>query len=207
MKHLFFAILLACAFSTPCMATELKADAAYGVAYVQERVTELPQDQLKPYLTIFGNPNDSRYQAVQKWFDTNPTLASLKNGCHYNVISTNSVLFRDRYSATTPNALVVRLQAVDVESPIVELVGNQIPMTADALANHLNTTASSAECFRRQRCQPQPNADPAPQPLSPPAPPVAKSGPIWPCIVAVIVSALGCFGIGISREWRKSNAK
>ena len=205
MKFLY-AMLLGFACCNPCMA-EMKADAAYGVAYIQEQVVELPQDQFKPYITVFGNPSDARYQAVVKWFDTNQTLATIKDGTHFNVIPTNSVMFRDRYAATTPNALVVRLQAVDVDQPIVELVGNQVPMTADALANHLNSTASSAECFRRQRCEPAPNTDPKPQPLSPPAPPVAKSGPIWPCIVAVIVSSLGCFGIGIAREWRKSNAK
>jgi hypothetical protein len=194
-------VLLVGSFASPCLG-EMKADAAYGVRYAKEQVFDLPQDQNKPYLTVFGESNDSRYKTVKSWFDTNETLIAIKNQTHFNTISTNSVEFREDYAACTPPTLVVRMQAPGVDQPVVELVGAQVPMTADALARHLNTQASSAECFRRKApknqnhqvviVNPGQNGDPAPQPLppgKPGKPAVKKADTAWPISVTLTVLA------------------
>jgi hypothetical protein len=215
-RFLLALVLMAGSFASPCLG-EMKADAAYGVRYAKEQVFDLPQDQDKPYLTVFGNANDSRYNSVKAWFNTNETLIAIKNQTHFNTIPTNSVEFREDYAACTPPTLVVRLQAPGVDQPIVELVGAQVPMTADALARHLNTQASHAECFRRKApknqqnqvviVNPGQNGDPAPQPLPSPTKPgkpaLKKAAPLWPLSVGLTVLAaiVGAF-FGIRHEWK-----
>src|SRR4051812_27048956 len=71
-------VLLVGSFASPCLG-EMKADAAYGVRYAKEQVFDLPQDQNKPYLTVFGVEGDSRYKAVKEWFNTNETLIAIKD--------------------------------------------------------------------------------------------------------------------------------
>lgn len=217
-------LLLVAAFASPSFGQDqmvlTKADASYGVKYAEERVVTLPQDQYKPYLTVFGNPADPRYATVKKWFDENETLKSFKDQTHFNTISTSGIDFKDRYAGNTPTDLVVRLQSIDQASPIVELVGNQVPMSAEALARHLNTSASRAECFLRRRncgpdgCQPQPapspNTDPAPQPLPPagpvkPAPVASAPAPMWPSLVVVgFAAAIGAF-LGVRYKWKETH--
>lgn len=178
----------------------MKADAAYGVRYTEERVVNLPQDQFKPYLTLFGDRDDSKFKAMVKWFDENKTLVELKDQTHYNVIYSDTRLYHDRYSKAVPVLPCVTLQSVADREPVARFAGLNVPMTADALAKGLNTRAKASQCFRDRRQavddegedEVAPYAvDPPPQPLS--AEPTVKrfSGSVILVILAVVGGVLG----------------
>jgi len=181
-RYLLAVALLVAASCTPVLAgnSAMKADPAYGVRYAQEKVVTLPQDQDTPYLTLFGDRNDAKFREIVGWFDANEMLVGIKNQTHFNVIYSDTAMYRDRYASTMPALPCVRLQAADEDQPVAEYAGLNVPMTADALARGLNATASSAECFRRRphgrqpdpqpQPTPRPHPDPAPQPLPQPTP-------------------------------------
>lgn len=191
----------------------MKADPGYGVLYAQEQVVTLPQDRHKPYLTLFGDRNDPRFQEIVQWFDEslqdrNQTLTGIKAQTHYNVIYSDTPLYRERYAKTISMLPCVRLQAVDEVKPIAEYSGLSIPMTADALARGLNVTATASECFRRWRSDtPDPgiapplNVDPPAQPLLPPAP-TGPTSPTTPWLLLGILATVGALlgGAGHFRE-------
>jgi len=210
LRHLLAVALLVAAMCSPVAAqTAMKADAAYGVRYVEERVVELPGDQLKPYLTVFGEKGDPKMAAMVKWFETNDTLKGIKDQTHFLVMYTDDPMYH-RYAGNVPALPYVCLQAVNVEKPIAEYAGSQVPMTADALARGLNVTASKAECFRRRnQVQPQPGPgpgpyiDPAPQPLPPTPGPPSRPTPRFPWFLLILIVTLSAAG-GAGREWYKT---
>lgn len=193
MKRMLFIVALLCA--TPTLAREtMKADAAYGVRYIAEQVVQLPQDEQKPYLTVVGSQSDPQFKTLCDWFDSNPTLHDIKNQTHFSAIPTQSAHWFERLAPTYHNVPAVRLQ--DASGNIVaEFSGNQLPMTADALAHGLNRQASVAECFRRT---PNHNSDPAPQPLMPAPKPHGNTFP-W-LLLGVLVTVGG--GLGLAKGWR-----
>ncbi len=195
--------LLVAASCAPVLAGEsvMKADAAYGVRYAEEKVVALPQDQETPYLTLFGDRNDPKFRAMVEWFSTNETLVGIRNQTHFNVLYSDQAMYRDRYASTVPALPCVRLQAVGEDRPVAEYSGIQVPMTADALAKALNTSASNAECFRRhrRRCpqpQPQPiHVDPPAPPLPAPLPPAPRKAPFPWLLVGALAVAGGALGV------------
>ncbi len=180
----------------------MKADAAYGVRYAQEKVLALPQDQETPYLTLFGERNDPKFREMVKWFDANGALVAMKKQTHFNVIYSDTPMYRERYASTMPALPCVRLQAVGEDEPAAEFAGINVPMTADALARGLNAQAASAECFRGRHRQPQPiepPVDPPPQPLPPVTPPPApKSDLTWALLGVLAVAGLG---LGVAKHF------
>jgi hypothetical protein len=178
----------------------MKADAAYGVRYTEERVVNLPQDQFKPYLTLYGDRDDPKFRAMVRWFEDNKTLVELKDQTHYNVIYSDTRMYRDRYSEAIPVLPCVTLQSIADRKPVAQFAGLNIPMTADALAKGLNSRARASQCFRERRQavddedqeEVAPYAvDPPPQPLS--AEPAVKrlSGSIILLILAIVGGVLG----------------
>ena len=123
--------LLVAASCAPAWAGEsvMKADPAYGVRYAEEKVVTLPEDQETPYLTLFGDRNDSKFRAMVKWFETNETLVGIRNQTHFNVIYSDQPIYRDRYAATVAALPCVRLQAIDEDQPVAEYSGAGVPMT------------------------------------------------------------------------------
>lgn len=103
-RYLLAVALLVAASCVPAWAGEslTKADAAYGVRYTQEKVVALPQDQETAYLTLFGDRNDPKFRAMVRWFETDATLVAIKNQTHYNVISSDTPMYRERYASTVP---------------------------------------------------------------------------------------------------------
>jgi len=199
-RYLLAVALLVAASCVPALAGEpvMKADPAYGVRYAQEQVVTLPQDQETPYLTLFGDRNDPKFRAMVKWFETNETLAGIKSQTHFNVIYTDQPMYRDRYAVTVPALPCVRLQAVGEDQPVAEYSGVNVPMTADALAKGMNTTASNAECFlpwRRNHNCPTPNPQPIhidpPAPPLPPSPPPAPKKDSFPWLLLGVLTAVG----------------
>lgn len=198
LRYLLAVAVLVAACVSPTLAGEpvMKADPAYGVRYAEEQVVTLPQDQSTPYLTVFGDRNDPRLQTIVKWFDTNRTLAGLKGQTHFNVILTDTAMYRDRYASTVPALPCVRLQANNEEDPVAEFSGQNIPITADALAKGLNTKASNAECFRRRhQVEPTPVDPPAP-PVNPvvPPPPAPKPHNVTWLVILLLGLAGGVVG-------------
>ncbi len=202
MIRYFLAVaLLVAASCVPAWAGDsvTKADPAYGVRYTQEQIVTLPQDQDTPYLTLFGDRTDPRFKEMVKWFDSNETLVGIKAQSHWNVIYTDTAMYRDRYASTVSALPCVRLQAVGEDQPVAEYSGLNVPLTPDALAKGLNSTATSAECFRRHRHnsqptpQPNPNPDPTPQPLPTPPPAPKQHDYTW-LLLAVLATAGGALG-------------
>lgn len=138
-----------------------KADAAYGVLYAEGRITKLPQDQHKFYLTIMGSKKDKKYQEVLSWFETEPQLKNMKRQTHFNPIDTSMQIYAERYEKTVPALPCIRVQQADGKT-LFQASGENVPMSAEALAKGMST-----ECifrWRRNRPQPNPDADPAPNP-------------------------------------------
>ncbi len=202
-RYLLAVALLVAASCVPASAGGLvtKADPAYGVLYTQEQVVTLPQDQDMPYLTLFGDRNDPKVKEMVKWFETNETLAGIKAQTHWNVIYTDMAMYQERYATSVPALPCIRLQAIGEDRPVAEYSGLNVPLTADALAKGLNSTASSAECFKRHRHnsnptpQPEPNPrpDPTPQPLPnpPPAPKPRDFTGLLLGVLAIVGGSLG----------------
>jgi hypothetical protein len=178
----------------------MKADAAYGVRYTEERVINLPQDQFKPYLTLFGDRHDPKFKSMVKWFDKNKTLTELRDQTHYNVIYSDTRLYRDRYAEAVPILPCVTLQSIADREPVAEFAGLNVPMTADALAKGLNTRAKASQCFkgRRQSAPDEDEEDVAPYAVDPPPQPLSAepsvkrlSGSIILLILAIVGGVLG----------------
>jgi hypothetical protein len=215
MKTLFaLALTLTMALcAVTCSAGEpaMRADAAYGVRYAQEQVIQLPQDQGRFYLTVFGNDGEYRYEQVKSWIASDPQLNALKTQTIYNTYRVDSVMYRERYAQGISDIPCVRLQTAQGQV-VFEATGTNIPMSAEALYNGI------AEGCRKRHCRPCPQpapVNPQPTPVNPspqPQPPIVKPDPkpvvhdfpspmVW---VGLIVAGLAIGGgIGVGGSLKK----
>jgi hypothetical protein len=197
------------------IAQEGKADAAYGVKYTQERIVQLPQDKDKFYLSIYGDANDPKFQAVVKWFSTNNELAAFKAQVHFNAVETTSAIYKERYAKTVAKTPCVRVQ--DAQGVrLYQCSGDGIPLSAEALTKALNT-----ECLRRWRKnhgQPEPTPDPTPDttpdndygggtPNTNPDTPPVDDFPYLLMWVVVGVALIGGGAYGVVGKLRELRAK
>ena len=166
------AALLAAFAVTPCVANTADGTIA------QERVITLPQDQGKWYVSVVGDPQDARYREVLTWFDSGELL-KLRNSVHYNIVLTDSAIYKERYAANTPTLPMVRLQN---PGGVIysQVCGTDLPMTGQALSNQIAKDVKSGPktgCLLRRRCGP--DATPA-TPVTPVQPliPDPKPGPV-----------------------------
>ena len=196
-----FALILSmtCVIAT-CSAAEpvMRADAAYGVFYAQEQVIELPQNQGKSYLTVFGIEGEARYEAVKSWITSDPQLTAMKNQTTYNTYRTDSIMYRSRYAQGIESTPCVRLQKAD-GTVIYEASGFGIPMSAQGLYNGM-----AEGCRKHNHCRPCPQpapVTPAPTPVTPAPQPIVKPQPVvhefppagvWFGLVACGVLVGGC---------------
>ena len=150
-----FALLASVACVATCQAQETRADAAYGVRYAQEQVIQLPQDQNKLYLTVFGAEGEYRYEQLKSWIANDPQLSALKAQTVYNQYRTDSVMFRERYAQGISQVPCVRLQTAQ-GTMVYEALGTTVPMSAEALYNGI------AEGCLKRNCCPQPAAATSP---------------------------------------------
>jgi hypothetical protein len=177
-----------------------RADAAFGVRYAEEQVVQLPQDQGKWYLSLFGNEGETKYETLKSWFSTDAQLQGIRTQAHYNTYRADSVMFAERYAQST-TVPCVRLQ--DASGKIVfQATGDAIPMSPQALYNSMNDA-----CRRRCRPCPQPtptptpNPQPTPNPVKPPVtptPPAVSDFPsagMWSLTVAVGLLVGGSAGL------------
>jgi hypothetical protein len=198
-----FLLMLALLFAST---VSYAADApAFGLRYeangTGEQVLILPQDQDKFYFTLIGDPNTLQFQRITDWFDSHAGLKSIKDRTHFNVIDTNSIMYRERYQHTTTGVPTVRLQAAN-GSVIYQSVGAQVPVTPDLLYFEVDK-----ECLKRwNNCpicpkpqpKPQPKPEPGPEPL--PAPPVSEFPPWWFMLLSFVAGSVG----GVAAQYAKN---
>jgi len=221
MKRLLLALCALCLFAAPCF-----ADATYGVL-AEERVINLPNDQGKWYVSVVGNAQDAQYQTILKWFNTNPSLRKLKNQVHFNAVTTDTMIYRDRYSMNVKGLPTVRMQN-NQGVVIYEAAGKNLPFTPEglyaAMADGFNKVQGIRPIlpWRRNHVCPgpcpqpgpgpgpdDPTPDPEPQPIDDGNAPVidqpveAGLPPLWLMLLVLIVSA----GAGVAVQWKETYAK
>ena len=203
----------------PCIA----ATPANGVI-TQERVIKLPQDQGAWYVSVVGDPQEARFKEIQSWFDTNESLAKLRNSTHYNVVTGDSAIFNERYETNTPALPMVRIQNAEgvVYSQLCE---DEIPVTADALSAKIADEMSagpktgcilrSIRQWRKEHYLPTIQPNPRPQPVLPIVIPDIKPSPINPLPLILEPKGervewwmlaplcLACFVVGGARRHRR----
>lgn len=196
MKRLLLAFLLIFGINSA------QAQVITGVE-TQERVVKLPEDAGNWHVSVFGSPNDAKFQEIQAWFDTDPALRKLRSRTHYHPIATNDPMF-SRYAAVTPRTPCIRLQSSD-GTRVYEVSGPNVPMTPHAL-----TSAMNAAIFRRcpdGNCNPQPQPAPVePAPVEPNVSPfdtmpdsTPESDFSW---LIAILAGLGGAGGGVASWWK-----
>jgi hypothetical protein len=207
MKQLLLACLLFAA--TPAFADEWQCSRD-GVMYQSSRVIDLPQDQGKLFTTVIGQANDPQVQQMLRWFDQNPELNRIKQTSHFHFLSSESVMFKSRYDATTGDVPCLRIQQPD-GTVIYQCSRRNLPLSPEALANSISTT-----CLRRNvQPEPQPNLHfhytvaPAPDLEPEPTPDIqpdvftnsnAMQGKWWMLAIAGVASTFA----GVAWQWKKS---
>lgn len=103
-----------------------------------KQVLNLPQDESKLYLTLYGDPSDEHYVNLKKWFNENAELRSIRTQCHFSAIDTDSKLFKDRYADevdATPCIRFVTPGGVE----LLKIDGKYIPMSDMSLTKGIRT--------------------------------------------------------------------
>lgn len=105
-----------------------------------KQVLNLPQDENKLYLTLYGDPSDEHYVNLKKWFNENAELRSIRTQCHFSAIDTDSKLFKDRYAdevdaASAPCIRFVTPGGVE----LLKIEGKYIPMSDMSLTKGIRT--------------------------------------------------------------------
>lgn len=125
--------------------TPTKADPAFGVKHTEVRIVKLPQDANRPFLSIYGKPDDPKVKQLKTWFDKNAELHGIKVQSHYNFIDMTQRGNIEKYGPSIPALPCVRIQEFDGK-PVYQVSGKNIPMSAEAMSKSTNT-----ELFRRWR--------------------------------------------------------
>lgn len=174
-------VLTAAMLTAPCVAYAQPCVNGHCPAVTQQAAQEqvaLPRDQSTPYLTIIGSPSDPRTAQLTGWFEDNAALRALKSQTKYHVVTTDSAVYKERYASTCRGTPCVRLQdGTGRVVPGCELVGDEIPMTPEALAKAIGKPAATQFGTRESRpvfdrLRNRSDAQPA-APELPPAPPEA----------------------------------
>ena len=71
-------------------------------------------------------PNDARYNEVLGWFDSNPSLAKLKDQVHFCPVASDTAIYKERYSANVKGLPTVRMQKSD-GTVVYEAAGRTFP--------------------------------------------------------------------------------
>lgn len=129
----------------PPATVELTTDPGFGVKYTKERIIRLPKDGNKFFVTVIGDPNDSKFNTIKTWFQDVPELAKLKSETHFNAVPTTRADYKERYAKNVPNTPLIRVQTA-TGGVVYQVSGANIPMTGQALSRSINT-----EFLRRWR--------------------------------------------------------
>jgi len=163
------------------------AEGATNGVIALERVIELPQDSGKWHLSVIGTKGDPQSEAILTWIKDNDNLKGLRAQVHYHVISSGTVIYKERYAPNISGLPAVRLQKHNGEV-VYEACGDNLPLSAEGLFGALADSTNKAQGlglfrpWRRRTCPdglcPKPKPEPTPPPKSDPAPaPVGPGGP------------------------------
>ena len=207
------------------------ADTVNGVL-AEERVVNLPQDAGKWHISVVGNVGDARYNQILGWFEGNASLVKLKAQVHFHPVTTDMVIYKERYATNVKGLPTVRMQRAD-GGVVYEAAGKNLPMTAAGLNGALAGAVMDVQGIRpilpwrrdmERRCPgPQPGPQPGPGPgpgpdLDPEPPPLDNLGtpnvePVqaeWPdwllapvCGLAVVLG----LGLGYGRKLKEKFAQ
>jgi hypothetical protein len=171
------AAIHAIAFAVDCQSAEPD-----GIL-VEERVINLPQDQLKWYISVVGDGRSKEYARIVSWFDSHKGLRELKQQVHFRKVTTGTSTYRERYATNVSGLPTVRMQQAAGEV-MYEASGEDLPITADGL--HSAMAKATGRLFplfpwkkkvrpvlpydRKQDARPCPGPSPcpAPEPIEPP---------------------------------------
>ena len=208
MKHILLSLVCLLSMSSGVFAIQ------NGVKHTQERVITLPQDQGKWYVSLFGDPNDPKFQLLQQWFQLHSGLDNLRGQTHFNVYPTTSTRYQ-RYAKTLPGLPCIRVQ--NSEGVVASEFWNEyIPMSGESLYQGIRgdlQDKASWGCLRRRRCRPKPQPTPEPVPTPEPilapvdTPPVLApepQKPSFPWLLAVL-SALAGGGLGVAQGYKNEH--
>lgn len=167
-----------------------------------EQITNLPQDENKLYVTIFGDENDANFQTIKNWFSENEHLRAIKRQTHFQSIDTNSAMFQSRYAKNTPARLCIRVQAAN-GMLLHEYVDTDIPASSNTLARSMETKCfdrwRNRHCPKQEEPAPEINEEPTVEPEPAPEPP-APSFP-WGVLAAVVaIGLLVGNAIGVAKK-------
>ena len=116
-------------FSAATNGQETKAPAP---PEARERVFNLPQDEMKWFISIVGSKEEQHYKTLLSWFDTNADLQEMKTQVHFHKIATNSIAFKERYAKDVGVFPTIRVQKAD-GYVVYEAAGSELPGTAEEL--------------------------------------------------------------------------
>lgn len=195
----------------------------------EERVVNLPNDQGKWYISVVGDARNAQYQTILKWFGQDPALRKLKSQVRFCPITSNSTIYKTRYSMNVKGLPTVRFQNSQ-GVVIYEAAGKNLPFTAQGLYGAFANNVAKAQGrpilpWRRNR-YPCPGPCPRPSPTPAPAPdpdygldpepqpiddgsepefePVQSSfPPLWLMLTVLVASSGG----GVFVEWRATYAE
>lgn len=231
MKRLLLTLCALCVIftATTCFAGTVNGvltDNTVNGVLAEERVINLPNDQGKWYISVVGDTRNAQYQTILKWFGQDPALRKLKSQVRFCPISSNSTIYKTRYSMNVKGLPTVRFQN-NQGVVIYEAAGKNLPFTAQGLYGAFANSVAKAQSrpilpWRRNRVYPCPRPcpsprptpepyvapDPVPQPIDdgsePQFEPVQSSfPPLWLMLTVLVASAGG----GAFVEWRATYAE
>lgn len=191
----------------------------------EERVINLPQDQGKWYISVVGDASDVNYQRTLGWFNSDAKMKRLRDSVHFNPVTTNTAIYRERYAANTGEFKITVLPCVRMQKSdgivVYQACGKDIPMTSQGLYGALANGVRAAEGIPSMRpwrpCpkpdpqpDPSPQPDPEPQPIDP-QPPIEPDAPsvnldlppVWLIVLMLVVGV----GAGATYQWKKTYVK
>ena len=220
LRYLLCSIALSSCYYTTCYAQEIN----YGVIS-EERVINLPNDQAKWYVSVVGNTNDSRYNEILGWFETNEKLVDLKRQVHFIPVTSDTTIYAERYAGNIKALPTIRIQQSD-GTVIYEASGKDIPMSPEGLYGAVTESVRPVLPWRRdmedrlkKRPQPKPGPlpvlpvpDPTPSPIDDGGPPIIDTPAPAKCpaptaVVVLILSVVLGTVAGLTCAWKKTYRK
>lgn len=203
MRQILMTLTCLLAFAVSAFATE-----------TGERVLTLPQDQGAWYLTIFGDTNDTEFNTLKGWLESDGGLAKLKTQVRYNEYTVDQVRYQ-RYTKNIPALPCIRLQN-EKGLVVSEFFGDNIPAKSidlyRGIKSDIQNKTSWGRCPRRGCPSPTPKPEPPPPAIVPVEPPVgppvfdedepepAQESSLW--ILLALAAALISGGISFAQSYK-----
>lgn len=186
-----------------------KVAMAMADAERQEHVIQLPEDGQQFYLTIFTAQDyltRARDRELVAWFDSDPTLKSLKSQTQYNHYTPDQKIYSERFGETLPISQFPAVMLQDAAGKVyVKLSAATLPKSPKDLIKIIR------DCCPRPKPGPQPTPTPEPNPV----PVIPDIGPpdLEPEVpeedggvgLFALLAALAGGGLGVVNEWKKTH--